>query len=38
MVLLDFFLNLIWLPIAAHNTWGFRTAKEVRLLTSSIDM
>ncbi|KAL1979675.1 hypothetical protein VTN96DRAFT_5374 [Rasamsonia emersonii] len=33
MVLLDFFLNLIWLPIAAHNTWGFRTAKEAFMTT-----
>lgn len=32
-VLLDFFLNIIWLPIGAHNTWGFRTSEEAFLTT-----
>ncbi|KAJ9196683.1 hypothetical protein DTO164E3_6213 [Paecilomyces variotii] len=32
-VLLDFVLNIIWLPIAAHNTWGFRTAHEAFMTT-----
>lgn len=32
-VLLDFVLNIIWLPIAAHNTWGFRTAHEAFMET-----
>ncbi|RHZ53959.1 putative amino acid permease [Aspergillus thermomutatus] len=33
MVLLDFLLNIIWLPIGAHNTWGFRTAHEAFMST-----
>ncbi|KAE8384801.1 hypothetical protein ETB97_003995 [Aspergillus alliaceus] len=33
VVLLDFFLNIIWLPIGAHNTWGFRTAEEAFMST-----
>ncbi|KAK2763135.1 hypothetical protein FQN54_009771 [Arachnomyces sp. PD_36] len=33
MVLLDFLLNVIWLPIGAHNTWGFRTADEAFMST-----
>ncbi|RAH49254.1 putative amino acid permease [Aspergillus brunneoviolaceus CBS 621.78] len=33
IVLLDFFLNLIWLPIGAANTWGFRTAEEAFMST-----
>ncbi|RMJ28801.1 hypothetical protein PHISP_00348 [Aspergillus sp. HF37] len=33
MVMLDFFLNLIWLPIGTANTWGFRTAEEAFLET-----
>nr|KMM67512.1 amino acid permease [Coccidioides posadasii RMSCC 3488] len=32
-VLLDFVLNVVWLPIGAHNTWGFRTAQEAFLET-----
>ncbi|KAF3480047.1 amino acid permease [Arthroderma uncinatum] len=32
-VLLDFLLNVIWLPIGAHNTWGFRTPHEAFLTT-----
>ncbi|KAI1943729.1 hypothetical protein LOZ66_000314 [Ophidiomyces ophidiicola] len=32
-VLLDFILNVIWLPIGAHNTWGFRTAQQAFLET-----
>ena len=27
ILMLDFFLCLIWLPIAVHNTYGFRSAK-----------
>ncbi|KAF7594024.1 hypothetical protein BBP40_010302 [Aspergillus hancockii] len=33
VVLLDFFLNIIWLPIGAANTWGFRTAEEAFMST-----
>ncbi|KAL3472523.1 amino acid permease [Aspergillus californicus] len=33
VVMLDFFLNVIWLPIGAHNTWGFRTADEAFMST-----
>lgn len=33
VVLLDFFLNVIWLPIGAANTWGFRTAEEAFMST-----
>jgi len=29
VLMLDFFLCLIWLPIAVHNTYGFRSAKFV---------
>ncbi|KAI0250560.1 amino acid transporter [Lactifluus subvellereus] len=29
IIMLDFFLCLIWLPIAVHNTYGFRSAKDV---------
>jgi translation initiation factor 5B len=29
ILMLDFFLCLIWLPIAVHNTYGFRSAKFV---------
>ncbi|EEQ28870.1 amino acid permease [Microsporum canis CBS 113480] len=32
-VLLDFLMNVIWLPIGAHNTWGFRTPHEAFLVT-----
>ncbi|KAE9367929.1 amino acid transporter [Stipitochalara longipes BDJ] len=32
-VLLDFLLNLIWLPIGTANTWGFRTANEAFMTT-----
>lgn len=31
--MLDFFLNIIWLPIGAHNTYGLRTAKEAFMTT-----
>lgn len=31
--MLDFFLNVIWLPIGAANTWGFRTAEEAFMST-----
>ncbi|KAL2220354.1 amino acid permease [Thermoascus aurantiacus ATCC 26904] len=33
IVLLDFFLNLIWFPIGAHSTWGFRSAHEAFMTT-----
>lgn len=33
IVLLDFFLNIIWLPIGAQNTWGFRSAEEAFMST-----
>jgi len=29
LIMLDFFLNIIWLPIAVHNTYGFQSAKFV---------
>jgi hypothetical protein len=29
ILMLDFFLCLIWLPIAVHNTYGFQSAKFV---------
>ncbi|KAJ5223396.1 Thiamine transporter thi9 [Penicillium chermesinum] len=32
-VMLDFFLNLIWLPIGTANTWGFRSAHEAFMTT-----
>lgn len=33
VVLLDFLLNIIWLPIGTANTWGFRTANEAFMST-----
>lgn len=33
VVLLDFLLNIIWLPIGTANTWGFRTAHEAFMTT-----
>ncbi|KAK7560488.1 amino acid permease [Phyllosticta citricarpa] len=33
VVLLDFALNLIWLPIGTKNTYGFRTAHEAFMTT-----
>ncbi|RDW77973.1 amino acid transporter-like protein [Coleophoma crateriformis] len=33
LVLIDFLLNLIWLPIGAHNTYGIRTAHEAFMTT-----
>ncbi|KAI9448435.1 amino acid transporter [Lactarius indigo] len=33
IIMLDFFLCLIWLPIAVHNTYGFRSAKDVFTMT-----
>ncbi|TFY77862.1 hypothetical protein EWM64_g6149 [Hericium alpestre] len=33
LMMVDFFLCLIWLPIAVHNTYGFRTASEVFTMT-----
>ncbi|PKY03821.1 amino acid transporter [Aspergillus campestris IBT 28561] len=33
IVMLDFVLNLVWLPIGTHNTWGFRTAEEAFMST-----
>ncbi|RAH42637.1 amino acid transporter [Aspergillus brunneoviolaceus CBS 621.78] len=32
-VFLDFILNLIWLPVGAHNTYGLRTAHEAFMTT-----
>ncbi|KAI0057769.1 amino acid transporter [Artomyces pyxidatus] len=29
LIIIDFLLCLVWLPIAAHNTYGLRSAKEV---------
>jgi len=29
IIMLDFFLNIIWLPIAVHNTYGFQSAEFV---------
>jgi amino acid transporter len=31
--MLDFFLNLIWLPIGTAQTWGFRTTHEAFMTT-----
>ena len=31
--MLDFFLNLIWLPIGVAQTWGFRTTHEAFMTT-----
>lgn len=31
LMLLDFFLCIVWLPIGASKTYGFRTASEVFL-------
>lgn len=33
VVLLDFLLNIIWLPIGTANTWGFRSAHEAFMTT-----
>ncbi|KAL4959812.1 putative amino acid permease [Aspergillus stella-maris] len=33
VVMLDFFLNVIWLPIGVANSWGFRTAEEAFMTT-----
>ncbi|ETW84621.1 amino acid transporter [Heterobasidion irregulare TC 32-1] len=33
LMMVDFFLCLIWLPIATHNTYGFRSAKDVFTMT-----
>ncbi|KAK7513803.1 amino acid/polyamine transporter I [Phyllosticta citriasiana] len=33
VVLLDFALNMIWLPIGTKNTYGFRTAHEAFMTT-----
>ncbi|KAJ5182518.1 Thiamine transporter thi9 [Penicillium capsulatum] len=33
IVMLDFFLNIIWLPIGTANTWGFRTTHEAFMTT-----
>ncbi|KAF5322482.1 hypothetical protein D9619_001165 [Psilocybe cf. subviscida] len=33
LIMLDFFLCLIWLPIGVHNTYGFRPAKDVFTMT-----
>ncbi|KAJ5597036.1 hypothetical protein N7450_003494 [Penicillium hetheringtonii] len=33
VVMLDFLLNLIWLPIGTAQTWGFRTTHEAFMTT-----
>ncbi|KAE9363418.1 amino acid transporter [Stipitochalara longipes BDJ] len=33
LVLTDFLLNIIWLPIGAHHTYGIRTAHEAFMTT-----
>lgn len=33
VVMLDFFLNLIWLPIGTAQTWGFRSTHEAFMTT-----
>ena len=33
IVLLDFLLNLIWLPIGTANAWGFRSAHDAFMTT-----
>ncbi|OJA18356.1 hypothetical protein AZE42_00733 [Rhizopogon vesiculosus] len=33
LMMLDFFLCLIWLPIGVSNTYGFRSAKDVFTMT-----
>ncbi|KAI0056628.1 amino acid transporter [Artomyces pyxidatus] len=33
IIIVDFLLNVIWLPIAVHNTYGFRSAKDVFTMT-----
>ncbi|CAL5871426.1 uncharacterized protein PFLUO_LOCUS5676 [Penicillium psychrofluorescens] len=33
IVMLDFVMNVVWLPIGAHDTWGFRTAHEAFMTT-----
>lgn len=35
-VLLDFLLNIIWLPIGTANTWGFRTTHEAFMTTYNV--
>lgn len=35
IILLDFFLNIIWLPIGVHNTYGFQSAKFVFTATDN---
>ena len=31
--MLDFFMNVIWFPIGANNTWGFRSAHDAFMPT-----
>lgn len=33
LVMIDFMLNMIWLPIGTSQTYGFRTAREAFLTT-----
>lgn len=33
LMLIDFFLVVIWLPIGVSNTYGFRSAKDVFTMT-----
>jgi translation initiation factor 5B len=34
IMMLDFFLCIIWLPIGVSKTYGFRSAKDVFTMTS----
>lgn len=34
IMMLDFFLCVIWLPIGVSKTYGFRSAKDVFIMTS----
>lgn len=36
IMMLDFFLCLIWLPIGVSRTYGFRSAKEVFTMTCRV--
>ncbi|KAI6046535.1 hypothetical protein EDC04DRAFT_2864725 [Pisolithus marmoratus] len=36
LMMLDFFLCLIWLPIGVSKTYGFRSAKDVFTMTSGL--
>lgn len=36
IMMLDFFLCLIWLPIGVSNTYGFRSASDVFTMTCEL--